>query len=75
MILLTLNLRGVGGAPKLASLRRLLSRTLPDILFFQETLVEERKARAFVTTLRPNWLVCAVSSVGRSRGLCVAWDP
>jgi len=75
MILLTLNLKGVGGDLKLASLHRLLTRNLPDNLFFQETLVEEKKARTLVNTLCPNWMVCAVNSVGRSRGLVVAWDP
>jgi hypothetical protein len=38
-------------------------------------LVEDKKARLFLTTLRPNWLVCAVSFVGNSGGLVVAWDP
>jgi hypothetical protein len=54
MILLTLNLRGVGGDLKLASLCRLLTRNLPDNLFFQETLVEEKKAQTLVNTLCPN---------------------
>jgi hypothetical protein len=75
MILLTLNIRGVGGTPKCVSLRRLLSNLLLDIVFFQETLVEDHKSRAFVSTLRPNWMVCVVSLEGRSGGLCVAWDP
>jgi exonuclease III len=48
MILLSLNIRGVGGSLKFPSLRRLLSNTKPDIIFFQETLVPEEKARKFM---------------------------
>jgi exonuclease III len=48
MILLSLNIRGVGGTLKYASLRRLLNRTNPDIIFLQETLVDEKKARLFM---------------------------
>jgi exonuclease III len=72
MILLSLNIRGVGGAPKLASLCRLLSCSQPDIILFQETLVNEAKSRALVTNLLPNGYVCVVDHVGRSGGLCVA---
>jgi exonuclease III len=64
MILMTLNIRGVGGTPKLHSLRRILIVHKPDILFLQETLVNEEKARHFLTSLCPSWMVSAVSSVG-----------
>jgi exonuclease III len=75
MILLSLNIRGVGGPLKTTSLRRLLSKTLPDIIFLQETLVVEEKAGLFMYSLRPEWLICDVSSVGKSGGLLVTWDP
>ena len=41
MILLSLNIIGVGGALKNASLRRLIDKTLPSIIFLQKTLVDE----------------------------------
>jgi hypothetical protein len=75
MILLSLNIRGVGGLLKMASMRRLLSKTSPDILFLQETLVSEEKARLFVNSLRPDWMVCAINALGKSSGILVAWDP
>jgi exonuclease III len=75
MILLSLNIRGVGGTLKLASVHRLLDRTYLDIIFLQETLVHEHKARSFMNTLRPTQLSCAVNSVGKSGGLLVTWDP
>jgi endonuclease/exonuclease/phosphatase family metal-dependent hydrolase len=75
MILLSLNIRGVGGALKKASLRRLIDKTHPGIIFLQETLVDEQRARDFFSSIRPQWFVSVVSSVGRSGGLLVAWDP
>jgi len=56
-------------------MRRLLSKTNPDIIFLQETLVAEDKARHFMNVLCPKWMICAASSVGKSGGLLVSWDP
>ena len=75
MILLSLNVRGVGGPLKLASMRRLLAKTLPDVIFQQETLVDAEKARNFMYFLKPEWMICVVSSARKSGGLLVSWDP
>lgn len=75
MILLSLNIRGVRGALKKASMRRLIDRTLPNIIFLQETLVDEQQAWDFLSSLRPQWFVSVVSSVGKSGGLLVTQDP
>jgi exonuclease III len=50
MILLSLNIRGVGGTLKSSSFCRLLDRVWPKIIFLQETLVHEQKARDFVNS-------------------------
>jgi endonuclease/exonuclease/phosphatase family metal-dependent hydrolase len=75
MILLSLNIRGVGGPLKQASMRRIIDQTQPSIIFLQETLVAASVARDFMHLLRPSWLSCAASSVGTSGGLLVTWDP
>ena len=75
MILLSFNIRGVGGPLKQASMRRLLEKTHPSIIFLQETLVVASVARDFMHKLRPSWLACAASSVGKSGGLLALWDP
>jgi hypothetical protein len=75
MKLLSLNLRGVGGAPNLPPSEDYCPVFCPDILFLQETMVEEVKARALVSKLLPSWYCCAIDSVGLSGGLCVAWNP
>jgi exonuclease III len=58
MILLSLNVRGVGGSLKSASVRRLLTKVKPDIIFLQETLVVEEKARLFMHKFVPTWHMC-----------------
>jgi len=75
MIVLSLNIRGIGGTLKIASFRRLLARTKPDLIFLQETLSADHIARDFVHQFRTSWFSAAVSSLGTSGGLLVAWDP
>jgi hypothetical protein len=75
MILLSINIRGVGGPLKQTSLKRIIDQTQPSLIFLQETLVEASVARDFMHLLRPTWLSCAASSVGTSGGLLATWDP
>ena len=70
MIMLSLNIRGVGGSLKLASMRRLLSKRTPHVIFLQETLMTNERARDFMHALRPDWMSCAISLVGSSGGGC-----
>jgi len=71
MILISLNTRGVEGTLKVASVRRLLDRTHPKIIFLHETLVHEQKVRDFMNGFRPSWVSCAVNSLGTFGGLLV----
>jgi exonuclease III len=75
MLFLSLNIIGIGGTLKVASVRRLLVETRLDIIFFQETMVNAQKERDFLHSFRPSWLSSIVSSMGNSGGLLVAWDP
>jgi hypothetical protein len=45
MIVLSLNVRGVGGAPKYLSLKRLFDMVKPDLVMIQETMVDGFKVR------------------------------
>jgi hypothetical protein len=56
-------------------MRRLLIKTTPHIIFLQETLTNDVKARDFMFVLNPDWMSCVVSSIGNSGGLLVSWDP
>jgi exonuclease III len=75
MILVTLNIRGVGGPLKKNSLCRLLKNTSPSIIFLQETLVSTDKERNFIHKLRLEWLNWVVSAVGTFGGFIASWDP
>jgi hypothetical protein len=75
MIVLSLNIRGIGGPLKVASFRRLLENTKPDLIFLQETLVSDLLSRDFLHRFRPTWISAAASSLGNSGGLLVAWNP
>jgi hypothetical protein len=75
MIFLSLNIRGVGGILKSCLPSKTSSEDFTGHYFLQETMVEDKKARAFMNYFRPSWLSCVVSSVGTSGGLLVTWDP
>jgi len=68
MIMLSLNIRGVGGSLKLASMHRLLSKTTPHVIFLQETLPTDERERDSMYALRLNWMSCEISLVGSSGG-------
>ena len=75
MILISLNVRGVGGAPKFISLKSLLDLVKLDIFLVQETMVCGNKARKVFSKLLPLWKFCAVDSNGLSGSLLSAWNP
>jgi hypothetical protein len=75
MILFSLNIKGVGGLLKSASMRHLLEKIRPTVIFLQETLADAEVARNFLFALKPDWMVCVASSIGNSGGLLAAWDP
>jgi hypothetical protein len=75
MKLLSLNIRGIGSTLKAASFRRLLEHSKPDVIFLQETLSTDHSARDFLHHFRPLWISAALSSIGNSGGMLVAWDP
>jgi len=76
MLLLSLNIRGMKGTLKKASIRILLEQTRLEIIFFlQETLVLAQNSRDSMHALRPSWVSCVVNALGTSGGLRVSWDP
>jgi hypothetical protein len=59
----------------MASMHRILYKTTPHVIFLQETLTYDVKARDFMFLLKLDWMSCVVSSIGNSGGLLVSWDP
>jgi hypothetical protein len=55
-----------------ASMCRVCRSIKPDVIFLQETLVDEDKARHFMLHFVLSWYISVVSSFGNSGGLLVA---
>jgi len=70
-----LNIRGESGTLKAASFRISLENTHPNLIFIQETMVHEHKARDFMIKFYPTWVSCEIIFVGSSGGLLISWDP
>lgn len=59
MILLSLNIRGVGGNPKYLALKICLEIVNLNIIFIQATVVPGFKARELSTKLLKDWKICS----------------
>jgi hypothetical protein len=75
MIVLSLNVRGVGGAPKFLALKRLIELVKTDVFLVQETMVCSFRAMEVFSKLLFQWKLCAVDSNGLSGDLLLAWNP
>ena len=69
MIILSMNIRGVRGAPKLRALRRIFEIVRPDVILIQETTtLASRACRFFLNILRV-WEVLVIDLVGYLGGI------
>ena len=75
MIVLLLNIRGVGGAPKTLALKILFDMVKLDLVMIEETMVVGVKVREVFSNFFPTWNFCAVDSKGLSRGILFSWKP
>ena len=75
MLLLSLNVRGLGGKTKQCSLRSLFLSIRPGMILLQETMCNTYPALHAFSKLLPNWEFYAISASGLSGGLLTAWNP
>lgn len=75
MIILSQNVRGVGGSPKLLTLKRLVGLNHPDIMYFQETMVYGERAYGVFKNVVKYWEFFVMDSSRQSGGLLCAWNP
>ena len=75
MIILSMNIRGVGGTHKILALRRVCELVRPDVLLIQETMVSVDKALEVFSKVLGRWYMCAVDANGFSGGFLSAWNP
>jgi len=70
MIVLLLNVRRVGGAPKI-----LFDMVKLDLVMIEETMVVGIKVREVFSNFFPTWHFCAMDSKVLSGGLLSSWNP
>ena len=75
MLILSLNVRGLGGKTKAFSLRSLFSSLNPDFILLQETMCSALPALFAFSKILPSWEFCATNAHGLSGGLLSAWNP
>lgn len=74
MIILSLNVRGVGGAHKQQVLVTLFSVYSPNIVLLQEIMCLGSKSIDILSTLLKTWNLCSIDIEGLSRGLVTGWN-
>ena len=55
MNLVSVNIMGLGSGPKRATLKILIEKLKPGVLFLQETMSLTRNACDYFLKLKPNW--------------------
>ena len=65
MILLTLNVRGLGSLPKKLAVIRLIEQNSVDVIFLQETMIEGCALVQDLEHLIHGWQFISVDAMGR----------
>ena len=75
MMILSLNVRGLGGKTKLSRQRSLFLSLCPDMILLQETMCSTYPTLHAFSKLLPNWELCATNASRLSSVLLTAWNP
>jgi exonuclease III len=75
MIILSLNIRGLGGSPAQLALKRLFQTISPEVLFLQETKVVGSRAQEVLSRWLKDWSFATSDSIGLVGGLLTVWSP
>ena len=69
MKIISLNFKGLASPHKKSSLKHLVLRIGPDVLFLQETLGSSEEIKDSLQSLLPRWELLVLDARGRSRSL------
>ena len=75
MIIMSLNVRGLGSAWKIIVLWHFIDINHPSNILLQEEMMIGNKIRPILLRICLGWRVCLVDSLGLSGGLTDFWDP
>lgn len=73
MKVLSFNCKGLASSHKKSSLKRLVERIQPDVIFLQETMGDCASVQKALHSLLPGWEFLAMDARGRSGGLAMGW--
>lgn len=73
MKVLSFNCRGLASSLKKSSLKRLMERIQPDVIFLQETMGDSDSVQLALLSLLLGWDFLALDARGRSGGLAKGW--
>lgn len=71
---MSFNCRGLAGALKKLSLKRVISSEHPDILLLQETMGIGEEVKSCLEQLLPGWKFETLDALGRSGGWATGWN-
>jgi hypothetical protein len=74
MKIMSFNCRGLAGALKKPSLKRVIATEHPDVLLLQETMGVGEEVKSSLELLLPGWNFITVDAMGRSGGLATGWN-
>jgi len=75
MIILSLNIRDLGGSPTHLTLKQLFQTVSPEVLFLQETKVVGSWAQEILSRWLKDWSFVTSDSNGLVGGLLTVWSP
>ena len=68
-------MRGIGGASKVTTLRRIIELKKPKIIAIQEAMTDGERAKEIMGAILKDWRMETIDAEGHSRGLLIAWSP
>lgn len=74
MIILPMNVRGLGGVPKRKSLQRMLKKWKPNLILFQETMMSGKYAYDLLSYFLHGWNFVSIDGQGHLGGLISGWN-
>jgi exonuclease III len=74
MKIMSFNCRGLVGALKKPSLKRVVTTEHPDVLLLQETMGVGDEIKTCLELMLLGWVFTTVDALGRSGGLAKGWN-
>ena len=74
MIILSLNMRGIGGTLKQQALKRMFFVYKPDVVMIQESMRSRSKSIEIFSSISKGWKSCSIDAEGLSKGLVTGWN-